>query len=276
MSRGIYASLFASLCVLGLTACAGRADGVASNGRDASGSDAGSWSDEAGGWSSSDAGADLDASDAGADLDASDATDAAADGSGIPDDTGGCPVLAFPTGVHIQTYPDQAMTDAYTPIADTGNYPLPTCFLDVDKLDDPTAGVTYPVTVQVGTYFKLSELVSTELPYSHKVLVSPDLIAKLDAYRKNIGKAVILSSGYRSPQHQRDVCMQKCGQPSCPGICAARSRHSWGDAADIPLTPTQTMANAACAAQFHFIYLEGGHLHLDLNPAHKICDVQIL
>jgi hypothetical protein len=67
-----------------------------------------------------------------------------------------------------------------------------------------------------------------------------------------------------------------CGQDSCPGTCAERSRHSWGDAADVGVYPTQAQADAACKAQFNYVYLEGNHLHLDLNPEHAICTVNIL
>lgn len=221
--------------------------------------------------------------DAGAD--ASLAHDAATghDGATPPDaahDSGhpgnGCPIIAYPSGVHIQTKPNAARTAEYTSIADNGDYPLPKCFLDTDDLFDPVASTTYDLDVMVGKHFTLRELVGTELPYGHLMLLSEVLVAKLDGYREALAASVALTSGFRSPSHQRAVCRGLCGQDVCPGTCAERSRHSWGDAADHGVPPSQHYADAACTAQFNYVFREGDHMHLDLNPAHKICTVQIL
>jgi hypothetical protein len=192
------------------------------------------------------------------------------------DTDGGCPVLKFPSGVNIQTKADAKMTAEYTGIADKGSYPLPVCFIDTDDLYDPVTGDMNTIDVMVGKHFALSELVNTELPYGHKVLLSPVLIAKLDAYRDALGDAVDLSSGYRSPAHQRATCQSLCGADSCSGTCAARSRHSWGDAADHAVIPSATYAAAGCKARFNYVFREGNHMHLDLNPDHTICTVDIL
>ena len=189
---------------------------------------------------------------------------------------GGCPVLEFPSGVSIRTKEDAKMTAEYTDISDDGSYPLPTCFIDTDDLYDPVTGDTNTIDVMVGRHFALSELVGTELAYGHKVLLSPTLVQKLDAYRDDLGEPVDLSSGYRSPAHQRAVCQSMCGADSCPGTCAARSRHSWGDAADHAVVPSSHYADAGCAARFNYVFREGDHMHLDLNPDHKICTVDIL
>ena len=219
-----------------------------------------------------------DNSDAGVVIDAgADDRDAAPDPRpGKADDDGGCPVLAFPSGVNIRTKADAALTAEYTSISDTSDYPLPVCFIDTDDLYDPTTGDINTIDVMVGAHFALSELVGTELPYGHKVLLSPTLVAKLDAYRDALGSAVDLTSGYRSPAHQRATCQGLCGMDSCPETCAARSRHSWGDAADHGVVPSATYANAGCAAKFNYVFREGNHMHLDLNPEHKICTVDIL
>ncbi|MEO8877775.1 MAG: D-Ala-D-Ala carboxypeptidase family metallohydrolase, partial [Polyangiaceae bacterium] len=127
-----------------------------------------------------------------------------------------------------------------------------------------------------GKHFALSELVRGEAPYGHFVLVSPTLIKKLDAYRDGLGTSVTLSSGYRSPAYQRAVCRSICGKDACGGICAARSRHSWGDAIDHAIAPSAHLADVACGARFNFVFREGNHMHLDLNPDHKICTVAIL
>lgn len=192
------------------------------------------------------------------------------------DGDGGCPVLTFPSGVNIRTKPDAKTTAEYTSISDTADYPLPVCFIDTDDLYDPATGITNTVDIMVGKHFALSELVGTELPYGHMMLVSPVLVAKLDAYRDALDEPVDLSSGFRSPAHQRATCQSICGEDSCGDVCAARSRHSWGDAADHAVVPSGTYANAGCAARFNFVYREGNHMHLDLNPAHAICTVDIL
>jgi hypothetical protein len=188
----------------------------------------------------------------------------------------GCPPLTFPSGVTFSTKPDAELTAEYTSIVDEPNYPLPVCFIDTDDLVDPKTGATYDLDVKVGTYFTLRELVGTSLPYTKRVLLSPMLVDKLDRYRDALGESVHLTSGYRSPAHQRDVCQGICGADSCPGVCAERSRHSWGDAADHGVTPTKKYSDAGCAADFNYVYREGNHMHLDLNPQHAICTVDIL
>ncbi|HEX7664168.1 MAG TPA: hypothetical protein VF407_06655 [Polyangiaceae bacterium] len=198
------------------------------------------------------------------------------DDAGPPTMIDGCAVLAFPSGIHLQTFKDAKSTSAYSSISDKGSYPLPECFIDTNDLHDPVANKDYDVDVMVGKHFALKELVGTELAYGHFMLVSPTLIKKLDAYRDGLGEAVNLSSGYRSPAHQRATCRSICGKDSCGNVCAARSRHSWGDAADQGIAPSAHLADVACDAKFNFVYREGNHMHLDLNPDHKICTVNIL
>ena len=189
----------------------------------------------------------------------------------------GCPVLTFPSGIHLQTVPDATLSKSYASISDTKNYPKPLCFIDTAALQDPIAKKTYDTSVLVSAHFQLIELVGTELSYSKRVLLSPTLLAKLEAFRADLGgESVNITSGYRSPAHQRAVCQSICGKDSCSGLCAARSRHSWGDAADIGVVPTNRYGDAGCKAKFNFVYQEGNHLHLDLNPEHPICTKQIL
>jgi hypothetical protein len=40
--------------------------------------------------------------------------------------------------------------------------------------------------------------------------------------------------------------------------------------------PTKVYSDAACRALFNYVFREGDHLHVDLNPAHAICTVDIL
>lgn len=190
--------------------------------------------------------------------------------------TGACKPLAFPSGVTLATVPDPDLTAQYADIAEAPDYPLPECFIDTEALVDAVTGKAYDLDVNVGTYFTLRELVGTELTYSKRVLLSPELVRKLDVYRDQLATSVSVSSGYRSPAHQRAVCRDMCGADSCSGTCAARSRHSWGDAMDHGVYPTKKYSDAGCAAQFNYVYREGDHVHLDLNPEHAICTVDIL
>lgn len=188
----------------------------------------------------------------------------------------GCTPLTFPTGVTFKTKPDAQLTEAYVSIAQPPNYPLPKCFIDTDDLADPLTGKSYDVDVKVGKYFTLRELVGTSLKYTARVLLSPVLVEKLDRYREALGEPVNVTSGFRSPIHQRAVCQDMCGQDFCPGTCAQRSRHSWGDAVDHGVTPLKKHSDAGCAADFNYVFREGDHVHLDLNPEHPICTVDIL
>ena len=52
------------------------------------------------------------------------------------------------------------------------------------------------------------------------------LVPYLDFARQNGWKGTV-TSGFRDPAHSEEVCMHKCGHPTCPGICAGRtSNHS--------------------------------------------------
>jgi hypothetical protein len=135
--------------------------------------------------------------------------------------------------------------------------------------------VTYDLSVQLSPHFQLSEFVDSELPYSHKVLVSPALIAHLETYRAAAGgKAVRITSGFRSPQHQRTVCQGICGMDCCSGganPCACRSRHEWGDAADVASDTPADLYPYAEMSGFGFCLAEVGHLHVDMNPCGAGC-----
>ncbi len=187
-----------------------------------------------------------------------------------------CPSLEFPSGLHLQTYEDAAMSATYDTIADDACYPRPECWIDVDHLLDPTTGIVHDISVSVSDHFQLSEFVETELPYSHKVLLDPALVSELEAFRSaHGGVPVKLTSGYRSPDHQRAVCQDVCGQDCCPddplNPCACRSRHEWGDAADIAsATPASLYADAG-DADFGYCLAESGHLHVDMNPCGAGC-----
>lgn len=187
----------------------------------------------------------------------------------------GCPALAYPSGIEIQTVPNAAMTASYANHLAAGQT-APKCFLDVADLVDPRDGTKYDLSVHVATNFQLEELVGTEVSqgYGNFVLMAPSAVASLQKFRELVGGPVSVNSGFRSPKHQEDVCRSLCGDPlGCPGTCANNSRHMWGDAFDLPLEfYTAQDEQRACDAGFKFAYLESGtHLHIDQNPAYQTC-----
>jgi hypothetical protein len=192
-----------------------------------------------------------------------------------PNPGNGCPILEFPSGIHIQTVPNAAMSATYTDHLSSGQT-APTCFLDVTHLDDPVANQTYDMSVYVATHFQLVELVGTEVDqgYGNFVLLNPTAVASLEKFREDLGVPVEINSGFRGPRHQEDTCRSICGDPlGCAGTCANNSRHMWGDAFDLPMEFYTTQdTNLACSVGFKFTYLEAGtHLHIDQNPAYSTC-----
>jgi hypothetical protein len=187
----------------------------------------------------------------------------------------GCPILEFPSGIHIQTVPSASMSATYANHLSAGQT-APPCFLDVDHLVDPIANTTYDMNVYVAAHFQLFELVGTEVNqgYGSFVLLSPAAVASLEQFRENLGVPVSINSGFRGPRHQEDTCRSICGDPlGCAGTCANNSRHMWGDAFDLPMAFYTTHdTDVACAVGFKFTYLEAGtHLHIDQNPAYSQC-----
>jgi lysozyme len=192
-----------------------------------------------------------------------------------PPDPNACPVLAFPSGIHIQTVKNDAMTKSYQGHLEAGQA-APTCFLDVANLHDPVAKQTYSISVKVAPHFQLDELVGTEVyqGYGNFVLLRPEAVDALEGFRVASGGPVSVISGFRGPKHQEDVCEELCGNPyGCPGTCANNSRHMWGDAFDLPLDfYSNDYTDLACEEGFKFTYLESGtHLHVDQNPAYAGC-----
>jgi hypothetical protein len=208
------------------------------------------------------------------------ASEAASDAAKGDASASGCPVLTYESGLTLRTVEDPTLTAAYVALGVTG-CAAPKCFIDVEHLV-AADGSAETVHSFVSAHFELYELIATEVDpngtgnvdaanaYSTKVLVDPSLVSHLEALRVDYGAAVNLTSGFRSPAHQRAVCESVCGAPSCTDAsgtvtCAANSRHMWGAAADMGLE-YETAANAA---GFPFVFHEGGgtapHLHVDMR-----------
>lgn len=88
-----------------------------------------------------------------------------------------------------------------------------------------------------------------------KVIFDPDLIRKLDALREDLGRPIIINSGYRCEQHNQNVG----GSPN--------SQHLYGKAADIRCTGITPEALARYAGKYGFdgIGLYRWGIHVDVR-----------
>lgn len=91
-----------------------------------------------------------------------------------------------------------------------------------------------------------------------QVLVNPKLVTLLQALRDRVGRAVIVNSGYRCPEHNAEVGG------------AAQSQHLLGTAADITVSGYSVDALAKVAEQVGFTgigrYYTQGFTHVDVGP----------
>ena len=149
-------------------------------------------------------------------------------------DAGGCPALTYPSGVVIQSFPNDAMTATYAKHLASGE-DAPTCFLDADNLVNPMTGEVYAITVNVSTDFQLEDLVGTEINqgYGHIVLMKPEAVASLQKFRDDAGIAVDRS---RAGQSRRT--------PSSPSRSRPPSRRP--PRPDSPLPPA-VCGSAPCS-----------------------------
>lgn len=131
--------------------------------------------------------------------------------------------------------------------------------------------------IQLAKNFKLSEFVCKD--GSGKVLFSADLINKLQKLRDKLGKPVVITSGYRTPEHNTKVG----GSPN--------SQHLEGNAADIKVNGVHPLDVAFAAESVGFtgigVYTNDGNYftHVDVRatksywkdaPGHKTIAVKSL
>jgi len=115
---------------------------------------------------------------------------------------------------------------------------------------------------QLSPNFKLSEFNQRQAPLPEdKVLVHPDLPARLEKLREYVGKPVVITSGYRTPEYNKRVGGAK------------QSQHMSGRAADI-LVPGMTAEQVephAKRAGFTYTqrYPNKPHLHVDVRELKK-------
>jgi len=105
--------------------------------------------------------------------------------------------------------------------------------------------------VNLAPNFKLREF---ECKHCGTVKIDPELVRRLQVMRDEIGKPIIINSGYRCPEHNRAVGG------------ASGSQHLYGRAADI-VCPGLTTAQLYKVAEKHFedggLGRYAGYVHVD-------------
>jgi len=107
---------------------------------------------------------------------------------------------------------------------------------------------------QISKHFNLKEF---ECPCCNAVMLRPDLVELLEKIRKEIGKPIIVNSGYRCPKHNEEVG----GKP--------HSYHLLGLAADVRIknfSPVELgrVAHEAGAPTV-IVYRYRGFVHIDVR-----------
>lgn len=112
--------------------------------------------------------------------------------------------------------------------------------------------------IKIAEYFSLSEF---ECPCCHQVMLSPDLLARLDHLRGVINRPIYINSAYRCPEENHRV-------GGAPG-----SYHLLGMAADIQVQDFELSDLLLYAQELDFkgigFYEKENFLHLDVRPGAK-------
>jgi len=155
-----------------------------------------------------------------------------------PTDPPYLPGVAFPSGLRLDLITDAAITNTYP--AATGNpfgamrvrhYERVLYFIDLSQA---------PLSEKVSTNFRLSEYVNSVVQRGgQRAYVDAQLASHLQQIRSGLGRALVLSSGFRDPEHNRAVGG------------ATFSRHIYGDAADVDVDQSQADANTRAQEIFN-------------------------
>lgn len=134
-------------------------------------------------------------------------------------------------------------------------YPAPGKTGDTERTETPekSSGLLGREAGQVTRNFHINEF---RCKGTGTVQMSGDVIRRLQQLRDHLGVAITVTSGYRSPEHNRAV-------KGAPG-----SLHTKGLAADIAATGISAGRLAAAAKQFFPTAVAySGHVHVDVGPA---------
>ena len=115
------------------------------------------------------------------------------------------------------------------------------------------------IRIEGAPNFKLSEFQS---PDTGEVKIDSVLAAKLQQLRDKVGKPVIVTSGYRTPEHNRRIGG------------ATNSFHMQGLAADIVVKGMTSREIATVARDVGLtgigVYPTRGHCHVDVRPGSQV------
>ena len=138
--------------------------------------------------------------------------------------------VIYPSGLRMGLVPDASLTATYP---DPGQNP----FGGSRSLHYQPVGAYLPLEIaplneRVSDDFLLSEYVNPTVQRGgRRAFVDPEAVWHVQQIRSGLGRALIVSSSYRSPEHNRDVGG------------ASFSRHLYGDAVDIDVDQSSAEAN---------------------------------
>ena len=148
------------------------------------------------------------------------------------------PGVAFPSGLRLDLITDAAITNTYpTPSSNpfgslrVRHYERVLYFIDLSQAQ---------LSERVSTNFRLSEYVNAVVQRGgRRAYVDAQMASHLQQVRSGLGRALIVSSGFRDPEHNRDVGG------------ATFSRHIYGDAVDVDVDQTRSDANTRAQEIFN-------------------------
>ncbi len=130
------------------------------------------------------------------------------------------------------------------PASSASNYKPPVYVLDLTKVSAST---------KIAKNFVLSEVMSASK--GKYGVFSAQTVARLQAVRSQLGTALTVNSGFRSPGHNKGI-----------SGAAPLSRHQWGDAADVTTkgkTTLQKIIDVCKANSADYTQLYTTHVHCD-------------
>lgn len=140
-------------------------------------------------------------------------------------------VVVFPSGLRLSLVEDPTLSSTYPNPAEnpfggsrTKHYVAVGHFIPLDEA---------PLQAPVSPNFRLSEYVhATVQRGAVRAYVDPQIVSHVQQIRSGLGRALTLSSAFRSPEHNRDVGG------------STFSRHLYGDAVDVDVDQNRGDANA--------------------------------
>lgn len=138
--------------------------------------------------------------------------------------------VVYPSGLRVGLVPESSLTSSYPDPAlnpfgtvRIGKYERVGAFLPLEVA---------PVSEQVSQNFLLSEYVNPTIQRgARRAYVDPQAVWHVQQIRSALGRPLVVSSSFRSPEHNRDVGG------------ASFSRHLYGDAVDIDVDQSSSDAN---------------------------------